>query len=377
MSYGSLSQNAIRALNGGAAIGHFAHNTGEGGISDHHNAFGGDLIYQIGTGYFGARAEDGNFSEELFEERTKADNVKMIEVKLSQGAKPGHGGILPAKKVTEEISRIRNVPMGQDVLSPPYHKAFSTPTELMYFIKKLRDLSGGKPIGFKLCVGYKSEFLAICKAIISTGIKPDFIAIDGGEGGTGAAPLEFSNSVGTPLKEGLAFAYDALVGFDIKKDISLIAAGKIVTGFHMFRAMALGADVCYSARAMMMALGCIQALECNKNTCPVGVATNDPHLTRGLDVNDKKTRVAQFHGETVHSFMELVGAAGLDKIHKINRSHIKRRIEMNKSQRYDTIYPYITPGSLLSIEDCPSEWKEDLVNAHPDSFAPNFHQALE
>ena len=377
MSYGSLSKNAVMALNGGAAIGNFAHNTGEGGISEYHDQFNGDLIYQIGTGYFGSRGEDGNFSEELFKERTKAENVKMIELKLSQGAKPGHGGILPAKKVTEEISKIRNVPLGKDVLSPPYHTAFSTPRGLCHFIKTLRDLSGGKPVGFKLCIGNKSEFIAICKAMIEPGIKPDFIAIDGGEGGTGAAPLEFSNSVGMPLKEGLAFAYDVLKGFDLKKDIALIAAGKIVTGFHMFRAMALGADVCYSARAMMMALGCIQALECNKNTCPVGVTSSDPHLMRGLVVQDKKERVAEFHKETVLSFTELLAASGLKRKELINRSHINRRIEMYMVQRYDQIYPYITTGCLLSIDSCPEDWKADYVRADPDSFHPRFEEALE
>ena len=377
MSYGSLSQNAIMALNGGAAIGGFAHNTGEGGISDYHNKYNGDLIYQIGTGYFGSRAEDGSFSSELFKEKAAADNVKMIELKLSQGAKPGHGGILPAKKVTPEISRIRNVPMGRDVLSPPYHKAFSTPVELCHFIGELRSLANGKPVGFKLCIGNKSEFLAICKAMIKTGIKPDFIAVDGGEGGTGAAPLEFSNSVGTPMREGLSFVYDALVGFDLKKDIAIIASGKIVTGFHMFRAMALGADVCYSARAMMMALGCIQALECNKNTCPVGVTSSDPHLMRGLEVTDKKARVAEYHKETVLGFKELLAASGLRKMHQINRSHVNRRVEMNMSLRYDEIYPYITKGCLLSVDSCPLEWKSDLVRADPESFIPKFMQAYE
>lgn len=377
MSYGSLSKNAIMALNGGAAIGNFAHNTGEGGISEYHDKFNGDLIYQIGTGYFGSRAEDGNFSPELYAQRAAADNVKMIELKLSQGAKPGHGGILPAKKVTEEISKIRNVPMGKDVLSPPYHKAFNTPLGLMKFIGQLKELSGGKPVGFKLCVGSKSEFLAICKAMIETGIRPDFIAIDGGEGGTGAAPLEFSNSVGMPLREGLAFAYDALIGFDLKKDIALIAAGKIVTGFDMFRVFALGADVCYSARAMMLSLGCIQALECNKNTCPVGVTTNDPHLMRGLVVKDKKERVAEYHKETIASFIELIAASGIKEINQINRSHINRRIEMNKSQRYDEIYPYITKGCLLDISSCPDEWHPHLVQADASTFQPKFEIAFE
>ena len=377
MSYGSLSKNAVMALNGGAAIGNFAHNTGEGGISEYHSKHNGDLIYQIGTGYFGARAPDGSFSPELFRERTAAENVKMIELKLSQGAKPGHGGILPAKKVTKEISEIRNVPLGKDVLSPPFHTAFSTPIELCHFLQDLRDLSGGKPVGFKLCVGNRSEFLAICKAMVNTGIRPDFIAVDGGEGGTGAAPLEFSNSVGMPMREGLAFVYNALIGFDLKKDIAIIASGKIVTGFHIFRAMALGADVCYSARAMMMALGCIQALECNKNTCPVGVTSSDPHLMRGLEVNDKKKRVAEYHKETVTSFMELLAASGLRQMHEINRSHVNRRVEMNVSQRYDEIYPYITKGSLLSIDSCPDNWKSDLVRADLNSFLPRYKQAYE
>ena len=377
MSYGSLSKNAIMALNGGAAIGGFAHNTGEGGISEYHNRYGGDIIYQIGTGYFGSRAADGGFSEEEFKKRAAADNVKMIELKLSQGAKPGHGGILPGKKVTKEISEIRGVPMGKDVLSPPYHKAFNTPLGLMEFIQKLRELSDGKPIGFKLCIGNKSEFLAICKAMVSTGITPDFITIDGAEGGTGAAPLEFSNSVGMPLRDGIAFAFDALVGFDLKKDIKLIAAGKIVTGFHMYRALALGADVCYSARAMMMALGCIQALECNKNTCPVGVTTNAPHLMRGLVVSDKKERVASYHKETIHSFVELMAASGHDDMEKINRADVNRRIEMNLAQRYVDIYPYITKGSLLNMDECPTEWKGLLATASKDSFLPLFEEVFE
>ena len=362
------------ALNGGAAIGGFAHNTGEGGISPYHNKFKGDLIYQLGTGYFGSRAADGGFSPENFKERAAQDNVKMIEIKLSQGAKPGHGGILPAKKVTEEISKIRGVPMGSDVLSPPYHKAFNSPMGLLKFIKQLRDLSGGKPIGFKLCVGHRSEFIAICKAMVESGIKPDFISVDGGEGGTGAAPLEFSNSVGTPYKEGLAFVYDCLIGFDLKKDITIIASGKVITGFHIFRAIALGADVCYSARAMMMSLGCIQALECNQNTCPVGVATQDPSLARGLDVNDKKVRVASFQRETVNSFIELLAAAGLDSPDKINRAHVHKRIIMNTNQRYDEIFPYLAKGCLLDPALVPDSWKGDYHQANVDSFLPKFEE---
>ncbi len=377
MSYGSLSKNAIMALNGGAAIGGFAHNTGEGGISEYHNRYGGDLIYQLGTGYFGSRSKDGGFSPSEFQKKSTASNVKMIELKLSQGAKPGHGGILPGRKVTAEISEIRGVPMGKDVLSPPKHSAFDTPEEMMHFIKKLRELSGGKPIGFKLCIGNRSEFLAICKAMISTGIQPDFITVDGGEGGTGAAPLEFSNSVGMPMREGLAFAYNALVGFDLKDEITLIASGKIVTGFHIYRALALGADLCYSARAMMMALGCIQALECNKNTCPVGVTTNDPRFMRGLVVDDKKIRVAAYHHETVKSFVELLSASGLREPHEINRADVSRRVEMNITQRYDEIYPYITKGSLLNMRDCPTHWKRYLAIASEKSFKPLFEEALE
>ncbi|NNE28746.1 MAG: FMN-binding glutamate synthase family protein, partial [Saprospiraceae bacterium] len=310
MSFGSLSSAAIAALSGGAALGKFAHNTGEGGISPYHADPGGDLIYQIGTGYFGCRTADGNFDPELYRQRTAMPNVKMIELKLSQGAKPGHGGILPAKKNTEEIAKIRNVKPGTSVLSPPFHKAFDTPIGLLKLIEQMQQLSDGKPVGFKLCIGRRSEFIAICKAMISTGITPDFIAVDGGEGGTGAAPLEFSNSVGTPLKEGLAFVHDMLVGFGLRKNIKILASGKIITGFHMFQAISLGADACYSARGMMLALGCIQALECNKNTCPVGVTSSEPSLMRGLVIKDKKERVAEYHKETVQSFLELMAASG-------------------------------------------------------------------
>jgi len=372
MSFGSLSKNAIMALNGGAAIRNFAHNTGEGGISPYHDKYNGDLIYQIGTGYFGCRSEDGNFSPELYKERTAADNVKMIELKLSQGAKPGHGGILPGKKVTEEISKIRNVPVGKDVLSPPYHKAFNTPIGLLELIKQMQELSGGKPVGFKLCIGHKSEFIAICKAMIETGIKPDFIAVDGGEGGTGAAPVEFSDRVGMPFKEGLSFVYDTLIGFDLKKDISLIASGKIVTGYHIFRAISLGADLCYSARAMMMAVGCIQALECNTNTCPTGVATQNEKLMKGLVVEDKKTRVANYHEETIKSFVELLGAAGLEDPDLINRSHIYKRTASKNSNSYVELYPYIPKGCLLDINTVPKSWQAYYRQADENSFAPKY-----
>lgn len=370
MSFGSLSSAAIEALNGGAKLGGFAHNTGEGGISEYHSKHGGDLIYQIGTGYFGSRTKDGDFSPEEFKKRTSADNVKMIELKLSQGAKPGHGGILPAKKNTAEIAKIRGVEPGKDVLSPPFHRAFSTPKGLLQFIQQMQDLSGGKPVGFKLCIGNRSEFLAICKAMVETGIRPDFIAVDGGEGGTGAAPPEFSDSVGMPFKEGLAFAYDALFGFDLKKDIKLFAAGKILSGFHIFRAIALGADACYSARAMMLALGCIQALECNKNNCPTGVATQDKELVAGLNVDNKKVRVAHYHQETVESFVELLAAAGLSSAEEINRSHIYRRVNMRETLRYDQIYPVVPKGALLKEESVPANWRPYMELANPDSFKP-------
>jgi glutamate synthase domain-containing protein 2 len=374
MSYGSLSTNAIAALNGGAAIGGFAHNTGEGGISPYHLQYGGDLIYQIGTGYFGCRTNDGNFSPQLFAERTSLEQVKMIELKLSQGAKPGHGGILPAAKVTPEIAAIRHVEVGKDVLSPTYHRAFSSPTGMLEFIARMRQLADGKPVGIKLCVGHKAEFLSICKAMVATGIKPDFIAVDGGEGGTGASPLEFSNSVGMPYKEGLAFVYNALVGFNLKDDIKIIASGKIITGFHIFRALALGADACGSARGMMIALGCIQALECNRNTCPTGVATQDPKLTRGLVVTDKKEKVANFHRLTMRSFMELMGAAGLAHPDMINRSHIYRRISQRETMRFDHIYPYIQRGSLLHADSVPPDWQFHMNLSSVDRFM--IHQPL-
>lgn len=339
MSYGSLSGNAIMALNKGAKIDNFAHNTGEGGISPYHLEHGGDLIWQVGTGYFGCRNAEGNFDADKFKEKATLDSVKMIEIKMSQGAKPGHGGILPASKNTPEIAAIRGVEAHTAVHSPPTHTAFFDATGLMNFIKQLRDLSGGKPIGFKLCIGKKQEFIDLCKAMKETGITPDFITVDGGEGGTGAAPIEFSNSLGMPLRDGLAFAYDTLKAFDLKKDIKLIASGKVFTGFHIARVISLGADMVNSARGMMLAMGCIQALQCNKNTCPVGIATQNKALMKGLVVTDKAQRVANFHHETLHAFIELVAAAGIDKPEELTRSHINRRVSMNKVMTYAEIFP--------------------------------------
>ncbi len=358
MSFGSLSKNAVMAMNKGAKIGGFAQNTGEGGISPYHLKYGGDLIWQVGTGYFGCRSEDGTFNEESYAKNATRPEVKMIELKISQGAKPGHGGILPAVKNTEEIAKIRHIKPHEDVLSPPAHSAFSNPTEFMYFIKKMRDLSGGKPIGFKLCIGKKQEFIDVCKAMLETNIMPDFITVDGGEGGTGAAPVEFSNSMGMPLREGLVFVHDTLTGFNLRKDIKLFTAGKIITGFHMARVMALGADACNSARAMMLATGCIQALECNTNTCPVGVATQNKSLMKGLDVDDKGQRVANYHEETVHSFLELVAAAGLTHPKEITRKHINRRIGMHKVAKYSEIYPDFIPGCLLERKTIPLHYQK-------------------
>ena len=307
MSYGALSDNAIRALNKGAKIGGFSHNTGEGSLSPYHLEAGGDIVWQIGTGYFGCRTQDGKFDPELFKKTAATESVKMIEIKLSQGAKPGHGGILPAAKLTEEIAKIRNVPMGKDVDSPPAHTTFNTPVGLLEFVQQLRELSGGKPVGFKMCIGRRDEFLGICKAMLQTGIIPDFITVDGGEGGTGAAPTEMTNSVGTPLKDALTFVNQAMIGIGVRDKMRIIASGKILSAFHLLRALALGADAVNSARGMMMALGCIQARSCNTDHCPTGIATQNRARSAGLVVSDKAQRVANFHRSTVTNLVELLG----------------------------------------------------------------------
>lgn len=367
MSFGALSANAIKALNLGAKLGNFYHNTGEGSLSDHHQQ-GGDIVYQIGTGYFGARGKDGKFSDEVFQKTAHLDAVKMIEIKISQGAKPAHGGVLPAAKITTEIARIRNVPMDKDVLSPPAHEKFSTPSELCYFVKELRDLSGGKPVGFKLCLGKKCEFLGICKAMIKTGITPDFITVDGAEGGTGAAPMEYVNHVGMPLDSGLIFIHNALMGSGLRDKITLIASGKITTGFDMIRKIALGADICNSARGMMMSIGCIQSRQCNHNTCPVGVATQNPRLYKALDVNDKKERVNRYHKATVHSFQELVGAMGLTNPSDLCPSMILRRISPSKIKQYDEIYDFLPHGAFLDPKGFPELYKQYWDKADVGKF---------
>lgn len=354
MSYGALSSTAIEALNLGAKIGGFAHNTGEGSISPFHEKNDGDLIWQIGTGYFGCRTEDGGFDDAKFEEKAVKKQVKMIEIKLSQGAKPGHGGILPAQKNTEEIAKIRGVKPHTLVASPPGHKAFSNNKELLLFIKKLRTLSGGKPIGIKMCFGYRLEFHDLCQQMLETGISPDFIAIDGAEGGTGAAPLEFSDSIGTPLKEGLLKVNNILRGYGLREDLKIIVSGKILTGFDIIKILSIGADACYSARGMMLSLGCIQALLCNSNHCPAGIATQDPGLASGLDPQNKGERIANFHRETMESVLEILAATRTSHPKELDRSHIYRRISPTSVMNFKEIYPDREVGTFLKNENTAS-----------------------
>lgn len=369
MSFGSLSKNAILALNKGAKEGGFYHNSGEGGLTPYHLENGGDIVWQIGTGYFGCRTEDGGFDKAQFKEKARLDAVKMIEIKLSQGAKPGHGGILPAYKNTPEIAKIRGVEPHTQVDSPPRHNAFSTPLEMMDFISELRELSGGKPIGIKLALGRKSEFIAICKAMHKTGIMPDFITVDGGEGGTGAAPLEYTNSIGFPLREALAFVDDCLIGFDLRQHIKLIASGKIITAFQLVKNLSLGADLCNSARGMMLALGCVQSLSCNTNRCPTGVATQDPKLARGLNVEDKYVRVQRFHEKTILALMDILSSTGHRSPADLNRTHIFRRVDQSCVQRYDEVFPLIKRGSLLQ-DNLPEAYKLHVKEASAESFMP-------
>jgi glutamate synthase domain-containing protein 2 len=355
MSYGSLSKNAILALNAGAKQGGFFHNTGEGGLSPYHLQ-GGDVVWNIGTGYFSCRNNDGTFNIDEFEKRAILENVKMIEIKFSQGAKPGHGGILPKEKVTDEIAAIRLVEKGNDIVSPPSHSAFTNPLELMDFIKLLREKSGGKPIGIKICIGNKSEFIAICKAMVKTNTYLDFITVDGGEGGTGAAPPEYSDHVGMPLRDALAFVYDCLNGFGIKDQIKIIASGKVITGFDIIRNLSIGADLCNSARGMMFALGCIQALECHANTCPTGVATQNPKLIKGLVPEEKSVRVARYQHETVKAAADLMASAGLDHPDKVDRTVVSTRIDRSKVQTFYETYPELDKGCLLNEASVPKEF---------------------
>ena len=348
MSFGALSPNAIHALNKGAALGKFAHDTGEGGFSPYHKAGGGDIIWEIGSGYFGARNLDGTFSPEAFAKTASNPQVKMVELKLSQGAKPGHGGVLPAAKVSAEISETRGVPMGQDCVSPSSHSAFSTPVEMMKFIGEMRRLSGGKPTGFKLCIGHEWEFMAICKAMLETNIYPDFIVVDGSEGGTGAAPMEFMDHIGIPLREGLSFVHNTLVGIGIRDRIKLGASGKIASAFDITRAMALGADWCNAARGFMFAIGCIQSQSCHTDRCPTGVATQDQSRQRALVVPDKANRVAHFHNNTLHALSELTAAAGLEHPTEFHRDLIFRRISQSEVKTFADLYPEMKSGALLN-----------------------------
>jgi len=369
MSFGALSANAIRALNKGAKLGGFVHDTGEGGISRYHREFGGDLIWEMGSGYFGCRTDDGDFCPDRFAAQAREPQVKMIEIKLSQGAKPGHGGVLPGPKVTPEISEARGVPIGVDCISPARHSAFGTPMEMMQFIAQLRDLSGGKPVGFKLCIGHPWEFMAICKAMLETGIHPDFIVIDGSEGGTGAAPLEFVDHVGTPLREGLVLAHNCLVGTGLRQSIRLGASGRVVTGFDIARLMALGADWCNAARGFMFALGCIQAQTCHTDRCPTGVSTQDPWRQRALVVDDKATRVCQFQRSTMAALGDLVGASGLAHPRELQPMHILKRISPSEVKSFADIYTFLDHRELLAGTGKP-HYAEQWALADAHAFAP-------
>jgi glutamate synthase domain-containing protein 2 len=371
MSFGALSANAIRALNAGARQGGFAHDTGEGSISRYHREHGGDLIWEIGSGYFGCRNDDGSFSADKFAASAQDPQVKMIEVKLSQGAKPGHGGVLPGAKVTTEIAEARGVPAGVDCNSPATHSAFSTPVELLEFIARLRELSGGKPTGFKLCIGHPWEFFAICKAMLETGLTPDFIVIDGGEGGTGAAPVEFTDHVGTPLQEGLLLVHNTLVGLNLRDKVRLGASGKIISGFDIARTMALGADWCNSARGFMFALGCIQAQACHTGRCPTGVTTQDALRQRALVVPDKAERVYHFHHNTMNALSELVGAAGLQHPGHLRPEHIVRRVSAHDVRLLSTLIRFLKPGDLIENRAEHPVYATFWKMANGRSFAPN------
>jgi glutamate synthase domain-containing protein 2 len=373
MSFGALSANAILALNGGAKRGGFAHDTGEGSISAHHRVHGGDLIWEVGSGYFGCRNDDGSFSTERFEANARDPQVKMIELKLSQGAKPGHGGVLPGAKVTSEIAAARGVPIRVDCISPARHGAFGTPVEMMQFIDRLRTLSGGKPTGFKLCVGHPWEWLAICKAMLATDITPDFIVVDGAEGGTGAAPLEFTDHVGAPLQEGLLLVHNTLVGLNLRSRVRLGAAGKVVSAFDIARMMALGADWCNAARGFMFALGCIQGQHCHTGACPTGVTTQDPLRQRALVVPDKIERVFRFHENTLEALKELVQAAGLEHPNQIRATHIVRRGGEREVRLLANLLPFVKPGELLAAMRGETRWPHAVYELYwPQAQAGSF-----
>lgn len=372
MSFGSLSDNAVRSLNKGAAMGGFAQDTGEGSITPYHQEFGGDLIWEVGTGYFGCRTPEGEFDPDVFAKKAQDSQVKMVSLKLSQGAKPGIGGVLPGPKVTEEISEIRGIPVGKTCVSPPNHTVFSTPIELLQFIDQMRKLSGGKPAGFKLCLGSRTEFLSICKAMIETGITPDFIIVDGSEGGTGAAPLEFENHVGLPLTQGLMIVHNALMGAGLRDRIKIGAAGKIAAGSDIVKRLIQGADFTMAARAMMMAVGCIQAQVCHTGKCPVGVATQDPRRARAIDVPDKSTRVKNYHDGTVAEAVRLMASMGVTHPDELEPTMLRRNVSESESWSYARLYDWLESGELLN--GAPADWASDWETARADSFAiPHGH----
>ncbi len=370
MSSGSLSANAIRALNAGARKGGFYHDTGEGSISPYHREAGGDVVWEVASGYFGCRDAEGRFDPQRFADQAAADQVKMIEIKLSQGAKPGHGGVLPGPKVTPEIAATRGVPVGVDCISPSRHSAFSTPREMMGFIAQLRELSGGKPVGFKLCLGHPWELMAMVKAMLETGVRPDFIVIDGAEGGTGAAPVEFSDHMGAPMRDGLLFLHNTLVGVGLREKIRIGAAGRIVTAFDIASVLALGADWANAARGFMFALGCVQSLSCHTNHCPTGVATQDPLRQRALVVPDKAERVYHFHRNTLRALAGLLAAAGLQHPEELGPHHLARRISPSEIRPYSRLHVFLAPGELLSGDCAHAHYRHNWDLASPDSFDP-------
>jgi glutamate synthase domain-containing protein 2 len=367
MSFGALSANAVEALNKGAALGGFAHDTGEGGLSKYHRN-GGDLVWEIGSGYFGCRTKDGEFDPAQFAETASSDQVRMTSLKLSQGAKPGIGGVLPGAKVTQEIADARGVPKGEKCVSPSYHKAFSTPRELVHFVARMRELSGGKPVGFKLCLGSRTDLLAICKAMVAEGVTPDFVVVDGAEGGTGAAPLEYEDHVGMPLTEGLMTVHNALVGVGLRDRVRVGASGKVTSGIDVVKRVIQGADYTNSARSMMMAVGCIQAQTCHTNTCPVGVTTQDPKRMRALDVPSKAERVRSYQEEAVGQAMQVVASMGLRSFGELTPHMLRRRVAHGDIKSYADMFRWLEPGELL--DQPPDGWVRDWERADPDRFIP-------
>lgn len=370
MSFGALSAHAISALNEGAKLGGFYHDTGEGGISPYH-CKGGDLVWEVGSGYFGCRDAEGRFDPDLFRKNASLDAVKMIEIKLSQGAKPGHGGVLPGAKVSAEIASTRGVPIGETVVSPSSHSAFTTPRELITFIRRLRTLSGDKPVGIKLAMGHPWEWFALVKAMHAMGDYPDFIVVDGGEGGTGAAPVEFISHLGMPLTDALLLMHNTLVGVGLREQIRLGASGKIISAFDIARTLALGADWCNSARGFMFSLGCLQARTCHTDRCPSGVATQNPWRGGRLDVPLKAERVQRFHANTQRALAEMLEAAGLDHPEQLGPEHVIHRVSRNETRSLDTLYDFLKPGELLEGGAARhAVFREYWAGAHPDSFAP-------